>query len=191
MITIRSEYDVCVACSGHFNMLSEKVDPPGSILWVDPTRCFRCSTACSAPQARAVSCLPRAPNAQRFFFPSRALRRAAVFCPVEPSCRPLSPDAARATCARPARGPYGLRQPNARPVRAAPGPRAARAARARVWGWRVWGCCVCEPSPSPPPPPPPSPTAAAAAEGGGYVGAVGVFRGGWRVSSARGAAGSV
>ncbi|CAI7846425.1 unnamed protein product [Closterium sp. NIES-54] len=61
----------------------------------------------------------------------------------------------------------------------------------KVWGWRVWGCCVCEPSPSPPPPPPPSPTAAAAAEGGGYVGAVGVFRGGWRVSSARGAAGSV
>ncbi|CAI7748867.1 unnamed protein product [Closterium sp. NIES-54] len=41
------------------------------------------------------------------------------------------------------------------------------------------------------PPPSPSPTAVAAAEGGGCVGAVGVVLRGWRVSSARGAAGGV
>ncbi|CAI7849288.1 unnamed protein product, partial [Closterium sp. NIES-54] len=41
-----------------------------------PTRCFRCCTACRAPRACDVFCLPRAWGVQRFFFPMRApLRR--------------------------------------------------------------------------------------------------------------------
>ncbi|CAI7784017.1 unnamed protein product [Closterium sp. NIES-54] len=63
--------------------------------------------------------------------PRRPSKRPRDPRPVQPVRPAPGPRAARMACARPVRGPYGLRQAHVRPVRPTPGPRSARTACAR------------------------------------------------------------
>ncbi|CAI7760982.1 unnamed protein product [Closterium sp. NIES-53] len=119
-------------------MLSEQVDPLGSILWVGlPPPSFRCYyPLCRTPRGvRHLFFPPCAPGRAAVFCPPCAPRRAAVLCPL------CAPRRAAGFCPVSRRGPLwrsrdGRRGPArrppspvvacARPVRAAPGPRAAR-----------------------------------------------------------------